>query len=105
MVAIPVGYDQPGVAARIAYHGVGDFIEIGNLTPRRLTELIAKIKGNPNYRDKAAWFQKVLEENHGLEVAADIVERAFEDLFEVETAVSGTRILATSSAEETSVLP
>ncbi len=58
MVAIPVGYDQPGVAARIAYHGVGDFIEIGNLTPRRLTELIAKIKGNPNYRDKAAWFQK-----------------------------------------------
>ena len=105
MVAIPVGYDQPGVAARIAYHGVGDFIEIGNLTPRRLTELIAKIKGNPNYRDKAAWFQKVLEEKHGLEVAADIVERAFEDRFEVETAASGTRMLATSSAEETSVLP
>jgi zeaxanthin glucosyltransferase len=23
IVAIPVGYDQPGVAARIAYHGVG----------------------------------------------------------------------------------
>jgi zeaxanthin glucosyltransferase len=105
MVAIPVGYDQPGVAARIAYHGVGDFIEIGNLTPRRLTELIAKIKGNPNYRDKAAWFQKVLEEKHGLEVAADIVERAFEDRFAVETAASGTRMLATSSAEETSLLP
>ena len=25
MVAIPIGYDQPGVAARIAYHGVAEF--------------------------------------------------------------------------------
>jgi zeaxanthin glucosyltransferase len=105
MVAIPVGYDQPGVAARIAYHGVGEFIEIGNLTPRRLTHLIAKIKGNPSYRDKAAWFQKVLEKSKGLEVAADIIERAFEDRFEDESAVIGTRRLAVSSAEETSFLP
>ena len=27
MVAIPISYDQPGVATRIAYHGVGEFIE------------------------------------------------------------------------------
>jgi zeaxanthin glucosyltransferase len=105
MVAIPVGYDQPGVAARIAYHGVGEFVEIGNLTPRRLAQLIAKIKGNPSYRDKAAWFQKVLEETKGLEVAADIIERAFEDRFEDESAAIRTRMLATSSAEETSFLP
>src|ERR1700675_2382231 len=45
MVAIPVGYDHPGVAARIAYHGVCEFIEIGNLNVRRLSVLIAKIKG------------------------------------------------------------
>ena len=25
MVAIPIAYDQPGVAARVAYHGVGEF--------------------------------------------------------------------------------
>src|ERR1700684_2028273 len=42
MVAIPVGFDQPGVAARIGYHGVGEFIEVGNLTARRLSELITK---------------------------------------------------------------
>jgi UDP:flavonoid glycosyltransferase YjiC (YdhE family) len=60
MVAIPVGFDQPGVAARIAYHGVGEFIEVGNLTTRRLSDLIAKIAENPTYRDKASWFQKVL---------------------------------------------
>jgi zeaxanthin glucosyltransferase len=77
MVAIPIGYDQPGVAARIAYHGVGEFVEIGNLTARRLSDLIAKVTASPSYRDKARWFQKVLAETHGLEIAADIVERAF----------------------------
>ena len=96
MVAIPVGYDQPGVAARIAYHGVGEFIEIGNLTTRRLSQLIAKIRENPKYRDKAGWFRKVLEETDGLEVAADIVERAFEDRFEDKPAVNRTRMLATN---------
>ena len=59
-------------AARLAYHGVGEFVEIGNLTARHLSELIVKLKANPNYRDKARWFQKVLGETRGLDVAADI---------------------------------
>jgi MGT family glycosyltransferase len=77
MVAIPIGYDQPGVAARIAYHGVGEFVEIGNLTARHLSELIIKVTTNPYYRDKARWFQKVLGETRGLDIAADIIERVF----------------------------
>ena len=77
MVAIPIGYDQPGVAARIAYHGVGEFVEIGYLSARRLSELIVMVLENPNYRDKARWFQKVLGETRGLDVAADIIERVF----------------------------
>jgi UDP:flavonoid glycosyltransferase YjiC (YdhE family) len=36
MVAIPIAYDQPGVAARIAYHGTGEFIEVDELTTDRL---------------------------------------------------------------------
>ena len=102
MVAIPVGFDQPGVAARIAYHGVGEFIEVGNLTTRRLSDLIARIKENPKYRYKAGWFQKVLAETRGLDIAADIVERAFEDRFEDKFR---SRMLANGSAEETHFLP
>jgi zeaxanthin glucosyltransferase len=102
MVAIPVGFDQPGVAARIAYHGVGEFIEVGNLTKRRLSDLIAKIKESPKYRDKAGWFQKILSDTRGLEIAADVVERAFEDRFEDKFP---SRMLVISPAEETSFLP
>jgi MGT family glycosyltransferase len=77
LVAIPIGFDQPGVAARIAYHGVGEFVEVGNLTARHLSQLIAKVRGNPNYREKARWFQKILGETRGLDIAADIIERVF----------------------------
>jgi MGT family glycosyltransferase len=79
MVAIPIGYDQPGVAARIAYHGVGEFVEIGNLAASHLSQLILRVTSNPTYRDKARWFQKVLGETRGLEIAADIIERVFGD--------------------------
>jgi zeaxanthin glucosyltransferase len=75
MVAIPIGYDQPGVACRIGYHGVGEFVEIGNLTASRLKELITKVSSNPSYRDKAQWFRRILKKTRGLDVAADIIER------------------------------
>ena len=77
LVAIPIGYDQPGVAARIAYHGVGEFVEIGNLTATRLSELIARVTTKPNYRDKADWFKGILAQTRGLDIAADIIERVF----------------------------
>ena len=85
MVAIPIGYDQPGVANRISYHGVGEFVEIDDLTAERLSELIAKVTSNPSYRDKARWFQKVLRKTRGLDVAADIIERVFGVPKEVHT--------------------
>jgi zeaxanthin glucosyltransferase len=74
MVAIPIGFDQPGVAARIAYHGVGEFIEIVDLTPERLSRLIQKVLMNPSYREKACYFQKVIAETNGLEIAAKAIE-------------------------------
>jgi MGT family glycosyltransferase len=77
LVAIPIGYDQPGVTARIAYHGVGEFVEIGNLTATRLSELIARVTTKPNYRDKADWFKGILAQTRGLDIAADIIERVF----------------------------
>jgi zeaxanthin glucosyltransferase len=84
MVAIPIGYDQPGVAARIAHHGVGEFVEIGNLTTRHLSELMAKVIANPSYRDKACWLQKMLSKTRGLDVAADIIKGRLENPWRVK---------------------
>ena len=76
-MAIPIGFDQPGVAARVAYHGVGDFVEIGDLTADHLAQLIQKVGQNPSYRDRARYFQRVIARTRGLDLAADVIERAF----------------------------
>jgi zeaxanthin glucosyltransferase len=88
MVALPIGYDQPGVAARIEHHGVGESLEIDTLTAEQLLETIRKVLENPGYRERARYFQKVIREARGLEVAADWIEEAFQ-MNTLSTAQSG----------------
>ena len=78
MVAIPIGFDQPGVAARIAYHRVGEFVEVDNLTVEHLSDLMQRVRKNPSYRLRARYFQKVIARTRGLDVAAYAIEQAFE---------------------------
>jgi zeaxanthin glucosyltransferase len=78
MVAIAIAYDQPGVGARIAHHGVGEFVDVENVTTERLSELISKVLGNPAHCDKARYLQKVIAETTGLEQTADVLEEAFQ---------------------------
>jgi UDP:flavonoid glycosyltransferase YjiC (YdhE family) len=78
MVAIPIGYDQPGTAARIAHHGTGEFVEVDELTTDRLRGLIETVLQDPSYRERAEYFQKVISRTRGLDVAADIIEQTFQ---------------------------
>jgi len=77
MVAIPIGYDQPGVAARIAHHRVGEFVEIENLSVEQLRRLIQQVLENPKYREKATEFQATIAQTRGLDLAVDLIEGAF----------------------------
>jgi zeaxanthin glucosyltransferase len=78
MVAFPIGYDQPGVAARIQYHGVGKSLEVATLSGKQMLKAIREVLENPSYRERARYFQKVIGETRGLEVAADRIEEAFQ---------------------------
>lgn len=78
MVAMPIAFDQPGVAARIAHYGVGEFLEGGGLTADRLFEMVQKVLDHPSYRDKARHFQRVIAKTRGLDAAADVLEQAFQ---------------------------
>jgi zeaxanthin glucosyltransferase len=78
MVAIPIGYDQFGVAARIAYHAVGEFLEVGNLSVDGLHTLVQRVLNTRSYREKAQCFKNIIAQRRGLDVAAQTIERAFE---------------------------
>jgi len=82
MIAVPIAYDQFGVAMRIAHHGVGEFLEIEHLTVDDLHELIRIVLHTPSYREKAQYFKNVIAERRGLDVAAEAIEDAFEQAIE-----------------------
>jgi zeaxanthin glucosyltransferase len=76
-VAIPVSFDQPGVAARIAHKKSGIVISSKELTAIRLSVLIDEVLKNPVYRDNARRLQKIIAKKNGLSMAADLLERSF----------------------------
>jgi zeaxanthin glucosyltransferase len=76
MVAIPIGYEQPGNAARIAYHGLGEVLELDKLTAASLAQAIQRVQGNQSYRDKARHLRKVIARTRGLDLAAEVIEEA-----------------------------
>jgi MGT family glycosyltransferase len=75
-VAIPVTYDQPGVAARIADKKTGVVTSLDELTADHLSTLLDEVLNNSTYRDNARKLQKAIAKANGLSVAADIVEES-----------------------------
>jgi zeaxanthin glucosyltransferase len=75
-VAIPVAYDQPGVAARIADKQTGVVTSLDKLSADHLSTLLKEVLNNSIYRDNARRLQRAIAEANGLSVAAELVEKA-----------------------------
>ena len=75
-VAVPITFDQPGVAARIAHRQSGVVTSLDKLTPGHLSELLDEVLVNPSYRANAQKLQRKIVEAKGLSAAADVVEEA-----------------------------
>jgi zeaxanthin glucosyltransferase len=75
-LAIPVTYDQPGVAARIAHHKTGVVTSLDKLTADHLALRLEEVLTNPTYRENASKLQKAITEANGLSVAADLIEES-----------------------------
>ena len=77
-VAIPVTFDQPGIAARIAYHKTGVVTSLDKLTAAHLATLLGAVLSDATYRDNARRIQKAIVKTNGLSLAADLVEQSLE---------------------------
>src|SRR5260221_443008 len=75
-VAIPVAFDQPGVAARIADKKTGVVTSLDKLTADHLSRLLNEVLTNSIYRDNAHRFHKTIAKTYGLSDAVDLVEES-----------------------------
>ncbi len=76
MVAIPITNDQPGVAARIVWSGVGEMISISRLTVASLRSIIRKVLTQDSYKVQALRLQLAIQNSGGVHQAANVIERA-----------------------------
>ncbi len=76
LVCIPLGNDQPGVAARVAARGAGLVVPPLRLTAKRLRPALRAALEDESYRSAARKLQASIQQIDGLEQAANIVEDA-----------------------------
>ncbi|HEX8192864.1 MAG TPA: glycosyltransferase [Allosphingosinicella sp.] len=74
MVAIPIAFDQPAVAARVARAGVGEVVTPRRASAARLARAIQKVLGHPRYRERARYVQREIGAAGGVARAADLIE-------------------------------
>jgi zeaxanthin glucosyltransferase len=79
MLALPIAFDQPGVAARIVHHRVGERLAPWRASPGRLQRLIEQLLSDPVYRANAARQAEGLQAAGGLDAAADQIEHVVLD--------------------------
>ncbi len=74
LVCIPLGNDQPGVAARVKAHGAGVVVHPRRVNAKRLRSAVRAVLENDSYRLAARKIQAAIAETNGLDRAADIIE-------------------------------
>jgi MGT family glycosyltransferase len=75
-VAIPITYDQPGVAARIAHKRTGVVTSLDKLTADHLAFLLDDVLTDSGYRKNALNMQRAIVDANGLSVAAELIEES-----------------------------
>ena len=75
LVAIPITYEQPAIASRIRWAGVGEVLSLKNLNVRHLRGTIERVLQNPGYTSQARRVQKVAAKAGGVKAAVNIIEQ------------------------------
>jgi zeaxanthin glucosyltransferase len=91
-LAIPITYDQPGVAARIAHKRTGVVTSLDKLNADHLAFLVNEVLTNPAYRQNARKLQKAIAEANGLSRAADLIEESLGTSKKVSASASSSPI-------------
>lgn len=74
MVAVPLGNDQPGVAARVEARGACVVVSRRSLSPARLRKAIVLVLQDGSYRESAQVLQRGIRQIDGPARAADLIE-------------------------------
>jgi len=76
ILALPIAFDQPGVAARIRHAGVGLSASPRFASATQLAQRLRRLLEEPGFKERCAWLAGSIRQAGGSERAASIVEQA-----------------------------
>lgn len=76
MVVVPLAFEQPGTASRVARTGAGQAIMSGRLSRRRLRGALERVLRDGSYRLSAQRIAAEMAQLGGADLAADLIEQA-----------------------------
>jgi MGT family glycosyltransferase len=76
IVAVPVTYEQPAIAARVEWSGTGRSLPLARLTVQRLRALVQEVLDQPSFALNARLVAASIRTAGGVRRAADIAEDA-----------------------------
>jgi MGT family glycosyltransferase len=76
MVVMPIAFEQPGTAARVAYHGAGVVVSRRTLLAGRLKDSLGVVLTDRSYRMAAARIGRAIAASGGAAQAAALIEAA-----------------------------
>lgn len=79
MIAIPVGNDQPAVAARLKWLGAGELLPFKRVRADRLRTLVKKVLEQEQYRLQARRLMLEIKRTDGIAKAADLIEQVLRE--------------------------
>jgi MGT family glycosyltransferase len=74
LVAVPITYEQPAIAARLQYTGTGLSLALRSVTPERLRSAMDAVLGAPSYSANALRVAQSIRSAGGAAKAAGIIE-------------------------------
>jgi zeaxanthin glucosyltransferase len=76
LVTVPITYEQPAIARRVEWTGVGRSVSFRALRASRLAVAIRDVLATPDYRRAAVGLCEEIQQAGGVRKAANIIEAA-----------------------------
>ena len=76
LVALPITNEQPGIAARVAWIGVGEAIADKQVSPQALRAAVIRVQSNQAYRVAAERVRDAIQASGGAPHAAELIEQS-----------------------------
>ena len=74
LVTVPITYEQPAIASRVKWAGVGEVIPFAKVSVPRIREAVRTVLENPEYAKRARVIQESIRNSGGAGRAAEIIE-------------------------------